>query len=115
MADAKPPNVLPTATQTPTTGTSRRHVLLRLFGISLWGYIKLLLLCIIVGSFVMASQLEPDKTELDAVAAMQGILTSAIAVGRWAAVNFWHPAFTGASLVLPLWVLWRVVSLPFRK
>lgn len=115
MADAETPNALPAATQTPTTGTLRRHVLLRLFGISLWGYIKLILLCILVGFFVMASQFEPEKAEVDVVAAMRGFLTSAIAVGRWAAANFWQPAFAGASLVLPLWVLWRVISLPFRK
>nr|WP_233350943.1 DUF6460 domain-containing protein [Hyphomonas sp. ND6WE1B] len=29
--------------------------------------------------------------------------------------NFWKPALAGATIVLPLWILWRLVSLPFRK
>ena len=33
----------------------------------------------------------------------------------WAVKNFWKPWLAGASIVLPLWVLWRLASLPFRK
>ena len=93
----------------------RRHVLIRLFGISVWGWFKLTLLCILVGFFVMVAQYEPEKANISVVEALGRFLRSVLAMTGWAAQNFWQPALAGASVVLPIWVLWRVISLPFRK
>lgn len=93
----------------------KRHVLLRLFGIKLFGWIKLALLCILVGFFVMASEFDPSSPNVDVTGAVGNFLKSAAATARWAAVNFWKPALAGAGIVMPVWVLWRMISLPFRK
>ena len=93
----------------------RRPVLARLFGISIWGALKLLGLCILVGFFVLASQFDPRNPDVDAGAAIASAARAAWSAAGWALRNFWQPALAGAMIVMPLWVLWRLVSLPFRK
>ena len=46
-----------------------RSLLARLFGISVWGSLKLLGLCILVGFFVLASQFNPSNPDVDMGAA----------------------------------------------
>lgn len=99
----------------PSKAKARRHILLRLFGLKLWGWIKLVLLCILVGFFVMAAEFDPAHPNVDVSSAIGNFMSTAIAAGRWAVTNFWKPAFAGATIVLPIWVLWRLVTLPFRK
>ena len=93
----------------------RRHILLRLFGISPWGWLKLAVLCVIVGSFVMAVNFDPRTAEVDLMSAASQFVSDAWTAAGWLVRNFWQPALAGATVVLPLWVLWRLVSLPFRR
>jgi hypothetical protein len=93
----------------------KRHVLFRLFGISVWGWVKLALLCILVGFFVMAAEFDPASPEVNVMGAVETFLRSLASLARWAVTNFWKPALAGAGIVLPVWFLWRLVSLPFRK
>jgi len=92
-------------------------MLLRLFGISVWGWVKLALLCVLVGFFVMASEYDPASPDANfsVWGAVKSFGASLWALGQWAAANFWKPALAGAGIVLPLWFLWRLVSLPFRE
>lgn len=92
-----------------------RHILLRLFGLSLWGAIKLALLCIIAGFFVMAMEFDPNKPSADIGAAIYNTARSMITAAGWTIRNFWKPALAGAGIVLPVWVLWRLATLPFRR
>ena len=94
---------------------AKRHVLRRLFGISLWGWVKLLLLSVLVGFLVLASEFDPASPSVDVRAALMSFLSSLGAALRWAVTNFWQPALAGAGIVLPIWFLWRLISLPFRK
>ena len=93
----------------------KRHVLLRLFGIGPWGALKLTGLCILVGFFVMAANFNPASRDADIPGALAAIARQALAAAGWAVRNFWKPALAGATVVLPVWVLWRLASLPFRK
>lgn len=93
----------------------RRHILLRLFGIKIWGWVKLILLCILVGFLVMASEFDPANPNVDVTSALGNFLTTAGSALRWAITNFWKPALAGAGIVLPIWFLWRLLTLPFRK
>ncbi|MEM6412103.1 MAG: hypothetical protein AAF683_11275 [Pseudomonadota bacterium] len=93
----------------------KRPLLIRLFGISLWGGVKLLLVCILVGFVMLTMQFDPADPAFDASAAISELVRNAVASTRWAVTNFWKPALTGASIVLPIWVLWRLATLPFRK
>ncbi|MFN7054996.1 hypothetical protein [Hyphomonas sp.] len=92
-----------------------RPLVQRLFGISFWGAIKLLGLCILTGFFVMASNFDPRNPGFDPGEAFGAIVSQSFAALGWALRNFWQPALAGALVVLPLWILWRLVSLPFRK
>lgn len=94
---------------------ARRPLLARLFGISVWGALKLTGLCILVGFFVLASQFDPTNPDVNAGEAIMNVARTALAAAGWAVRNFWKPALAGATIVIPLWVLWRLVSLPFRK
>ena len=101
----------------PSTKQSsqKRPLLRRLFGISPWGALKLTGLCILVGFFVMAANFNPAAPDANIPAALAAILKQTLAAAGWAARNFWKPALAGATIVLPVWVLWRLISLPFRK
>jgi len=104
-----------TAAKTGKLPREKRHILLRLFGISPWGWLKLILLCILVGFLVMASEFDPASPDVNMMGAVQSFLASLGGLASWAARNFWKPAIAGATIVLPIWVLWRAISLPFRK
>lgn len=99
----------------PREKKPKRALLLRLFGIGIWSTIKLAILCIIVGFVLLTMQFDPASPSFDASQAIGKFLQNAIATGKWAATNFWKPALTGAGLVLPIWILWRLISLPFRR
>lgn len=93
----------------------KRHILRRLFGISLWGAIKLLALNIAVGFFVLASNFDPTSPDVNVSAALSSLIQQTADALTWGVTHFWKPALAGAALVMPVWVLWRLVSLPFRK
>lgn len=93
----------------------KRHILIRLLGISVWGWLKLGLLSILVGFLVIAGQYDPRDPSVDMMAALGSFLTGLLQALRWAAFNFWQPALAGATIVLPIWFLWRLFTLPFRK
>lgn len=99
----------------PAPRPQPRPLLARLFGISVWGSLKLLGLCILVGFFVLASQFNPSNPDVNMGEAISNVASTAIAALGWAVRNFWKPALAGAAVVMPVWVLWRLVSLPFRK
>lgn len=93
----------------------KRPLLVRLFGIGIWGGLKLLGLCILVGFFVMASNFDPTSPDVKVGAALSEAARQAATALKWGVTNFWKPALAGGAVVMPLWVLWRLVCLPFRK
>lgn len=115
MTDAGLESIGETAAKTGKLPTEKRHVLLRLFGVGIWGWFKLVLLCILVGFFVLASEFDPASPDVDVTAAIRGFFESLGGLLNWAARNFWQPALAGATIVLPIWLVWRAISLPFRK
>lgn len=94
---------------------AKRPLLRRLFGISIWGAFKLLILCILIGSVLMLVEGTQRATEENLANAAADAARQLWAGTVWAVQNFWLPALYGAGVVLPIWTLWRVVSLPFRK
>lgn len=114
-APAAPPAPAPPPQPAPEPEAPPRPLIRRLFGISFWGALKLLMLCILAGFFVMAANFDPRNPGFDPGEAFGAILSQSLAALGWALRNFWQPALAGTAIVLPLWVLWRLVSLPFRK
>lgn len=115
MTDPALETIGDTAARTGKLPKAKRHVLVRLLGISVWGWVKLALLCILVGFLVMASEFDPNSPDVNVMGAIQRFLQSVGSLAGWAARNFWKPALAGATIVLPIWLVWRLVSLPFRK
>lgn len=108
--------VEPGATKTQSAAKPvKRPVLRRLFGISVWGGFKLLIVCILVGFFLLALEFNPASNDVNVLGAMGQLIQNLAGAAVWALKNFWKPMLAGASVVLPLWILWRLVSLPFRK
>ena len=107
--------MVPEPVQVEKPKPTKRHILLRLFGIKLWGWVKLILLCILVGFLVLAADFDPASRNVDMMAALGSFLSTLGVALRWAIVNFWKPALAGAGIVLPIWFLWRLITLPFRK
>lgn len=121
MADTVPPEepvVTPVGDDRPAKRQEKppkRPVLQRLFGISVWGAFKLAVTCILVGFFLLALEFDPVADDVNVIGALGDLLQNLIGAAAWAVRNFWKPLLAGASIVLPLWVLWRLASLPFRK
>ncbi|MCA8892952.1 MAG: hypothetical protein KDA56_14295 [Hyphomonas sp.] len=117
MTDTPPPSDPAPAPLPPEKPgkAPKRPLLLRLFGISLWDGVKLTGLCILVGFFVLAANFNPAAQDANIPGALAAIAKQTLSAAGWAIRNFWKPALAGATIVLPLWVLWRLISLPFRK
>lgn len=99
----------------PRERKPKRPLLIRLFGLSIWGTLKLVLLCILTGFIMLAMQFDPSDPSFNATDAIGALISNALATGKWAVTNFWKPAFAGASIIVPIWVLWRLITLPFRR
>lgn len=93
----------------------KRPILRRLFGISVWGGVKLFITCVVVGFFLLALEFDPVAQDVNVLGALGDLVKNLFGAALWALKNFWQPLLAGASIVLPLWVLWRLASLPFRK
>ena len=65
--------------------------------------------------FVLAFDFAPTGTTFDLGGAFTAIIHRAFTAIGWAFDSFWKPALAGAVIVLPLWALWRLVQMPFRK
>lgn len=109
-----PPAVQPPP-PAPLVPPAPRPLLVRLFGISVWGGIKLAGLCILVGFFVMAASFDPSHPDFNIGEAFGAMIAQVFSALGWMIRNFWQPLLAGALVVLPIWAIWRVISLPFRK
>ena len=93
----------------------RRSVLVRLFGIGFWGWVRLVLLCISVGFIMLTMQFDAESPEFGAVQTVRVFFQNFVGALSWTIQNSWKPGLLGAGIVLPVWGLWRLVSLPFRR
>lgn len=111
VTPVEPPPAQPKTSDKP----AKRPILLRLFGLSVWGGFKLVVVCVLVGFFLLALEFDPASNDVNVFGAMGQLIQNLAGAALWALKNFWKPLLAGASVVLPLWVLWRLASLPFRK
>ena len=70
------------AARTGKLPKAKRHVLLRLLGISWWGWIKLALLCVLVGFLVMASEFDPAAPDVNVIGALNAARASRERMGK---------------------------------
>ena len=99
----------------PSAEKARRPILIRLFALKFWDAVRLTLICVVVGIVMKIGNITSSPTEFDALNAISEIWKNTFAGLVWIVRNGWVPALLGATVVLPIWVLWRLVSLPFRR
>ncbi|WP_291195300.1 hypothetical protein [Hyphomonas sp.] len=100
---------------TPTAEAPPNSFLARTFSLSVGQALRLLGISTLVGFFVLAFDFAPTGTTFDLGGAFTAIIHRAFTAIGWAFDSFWKPALAGAVVVLPLWALWRLVQMPFRK
>ena len=96
-------------------GPQERTFLAKLFGVGIAGWVQLVLVCVVVGAIAEASGINPFAPNFSLGPALTSATTGALNVLGWAMTNGWRPLLTGAIVVLPLWLAWRLVSAGFRR
>lgn len=94
---------------------AKRPLLARLFAISFWGAARLVIISLVVGIIQRVGWANRSDTGFDAVGAIAMIWENTFKGILWILQHGWKPTLIGATIVLPLWIIWRLVSLPFRK
>lgn len=79
------------------------------------GWVRLAGLCVAVGVVLRLARINPLAPDFDPARAALSIGRSVLELLGWAVMNGWAPLLTGAVVVLPVWLLWRLASLPFRR
>jgi hypothetical protein len=87
----------------------------KLFGIGPSGYFQLAVLCIAVGAVLEAGGVNPFDPGFTVQKVLSGIGMGALNVIGWVLAAGWKPMLIGAAITLPLWLVWRLLSVPFRR
>lgn len=104
----------PASAPTPQSETPRPWYI-RAFRLTPGQAVRLVILSTLAGFFVLAFDYSPAGASFNAGGAFTAILHRAFTAIGWAFESFWKPALAGLIVVVPLWILWRLATLPFRK
>jgi hypothetical protein len=108
QAATPPPSVSPAP-------PPRKSFLARTFSLTIGQAFSLLGISTLTGFFVLAFDFAPTGTTFDLGGAVTAIFNRAFTAIGWAFDSFWKPALAGSVFVLPIWALWRLIQMPFRK
>jgi hypothetical protein len=86
----------------------------KMFGIGFSGWFQLAVLCVAVGAVFQAGGVDFFSPTFTWERLPSGILNGVLAVLGWALEIGWRPLVTGALVVGPIWLVWRLLSVPFR-
>jgi len=100
---------------TPAPLPPPKPFVVRAFSLTLGQALRLFVISTLVGFFVLAFDYAPGATTFDIGGAFTAILHRAFTAIGWALESFWKPALAGGVVVLPIWAIWRLIRLPFRK
>ena len=99
----------------PEPKAEPKPFIVRAFSLSVGQALRLLFISTLVGFFVLAFSYAPGGATFNAGGAFTAIIHRALTAIGWAFQSFWKPALAGLIVVLPIWALWRLIRLPFRK
>lgn len=91
-----------------------RSFLQKTFSIDFWGWARLAAASLLAGVVLQAANIDIFSPDFNLGGAMNSIAQAIGNLGLWALANAWIPLIFGAIVVLPLWVIWRLLSSPFR-
>jgi hypothetical protein len=86
----------------------------KIFGIGPSGYFQLTILCIVVGAIFTFGAIDPFAPGFNVETLVRGMGTGALSLLGWVLETGWWPVIVGAVLVVPVWIVWRVHTVPFR-
>lgn len=112
---ASPAHVAPAPVAAPAPAAPPKSFLARAFSVTLGQALRLLAISTLTGFFVLAFDFGAAGATFDIGGAVTAIVHRALTAIGWALESFWKPALAGALVVVPLWALWRLVRMPFKK
>lgn len=115
MTDTEPDTQEPAGPGGTGRWASWRSVLWRLVAIGPAGIVRLAVLSLLTGLVMIASDFSLQAPHFDAGQLVSSIARTLAGAASWLAGHLWKPLLTGSLVVIPVWILWRLVSLPFRK
>lgn len=93
----------------------RRSLQRRLFSVGAFQIIGLIAASVLLGLFLLALDLDPNRDSLNLRGAVWGVIQALFQSVLWLVSTLWKPFLAGAAIVVPAFLLWRLASLPFRK
>lgn len=86
----------------------------KMFGIGWTGWVRLGILCVTVGALMTMAEVNPFSPDFSLGGAVSGVIRATMTALTWILANGWWPFFVGILVVGPVWVLWRLITVPFR-
>lgn len=87
----------------------------KLLGIGIVGWLRLLAICVLAGVVLQASGINPFDPEFTWQGGLGALWQGTLSVLAWSVNNGWRPLLAGALVILPVWFVFRLVTVPFRK
>ena len=92
-----------------------RPLIVRLLALRVGSAINLVIWCVIAGIIMRLTNFNLLNPQIDAAQTTANVWGQGWTALKWLVINGWKPALTGATLILPVWLAWRVITLPFRR
>jgi len=92
-----------------------RPLILRLLSLKIGSAINLVIWCVVAGIIMRLTNFNLLNPQIDAAQTTANVWGQGWTALKWLVINGWKPALTGATLILPVWLTWRIITLPFRR
>lgn len=86
----------------------------KLLHVSVYGWIQLALICLLFGAIIDAGQINPFEPGFSWSDALGRAGSAALGIASWAIGSAWKPLLIGVLVVGPIWLIWRLITVPFR-
>ena len=87
----------------------------RLLSLRVGQAMNLLLWCVLAGVIMQLTGFNLLHTHLTAGETAGNLWQQGFAALGWMIGMGWKPALLGATLVIPIWLVWRLLTFPFRR
>lgn len=86
----------------------------KMLGVGFWGWARLGLLCLVAGAILEAGGVNPFAAGFTWGAVPAALGQGVINVFTWSVGTAWRPLLFGAIAIIPIWLVWRLLTVPFR-
>jgi hypothetical protein len=87
----------------------------KMFGIGFSGWFQLVVLCVVVGAIFQAGGIDFFAPNFTLAGFVGSLANGALNALGWVLEVGWRPLLAGAIVVVPAWLAWRLLSVPFRN